>query len=60
MEVRRLQTPKRLAGMLATIVPTATGNLVLGPSDQDAGRHTCGRPEHGDVIRFGKQQKAQP
>jgi hypothetical protein len=31
MEVERLQLPKRLPGMLAVIVPTATGHLVPGP-----------------------------
>jgi hypothetical protein len=28
-------------------------------SDQDPGRHTRGRPEPGDVIRFGAQEKAE-
>src|SRR5271166_6772684 len=31
MEVERLQCAERLPGMLATIVPTATANLVPGP-----------------------------
>ena len=56
----RFRSPSRLAAIVATITPAATGNRAFGPNAiRYSGRDAGGGPEHRHSIGFGQERKAQ-
>ena len=58
--LQRLRSPRRLAVMVAAIVPTMTGSRARGPSPINTpGKKIRRADKNGNAIRFGQQEKTE-